>query len=307
MPVKVPDNLPAKHLLEQENIFIINDSRAFHQDIRPLRILILNLMPLKEDTEIDLLRAFSNTPLQVEVIFLHMESYDSKNTSREHLSTFYKVFSEVSGEKFDGMIITGAPIEKLEFEEVIYWDELKKILEWSKTNVTSTFHLCWGAQAGLYYHYGIPRRMLEEKMFGVFKHHGTDENIDLLRGFDDEYSVPHSRYFEVKREDIEGVSELQVISESDESGINILISRDEKQIFVIGHSEYGPFKLKEEYLRDLQKGEKIEVPKNYFKEDDPNQSPIVSWRAHGNLLYNNWLNYYVYQETPFDVDLIGDL
>lgn len=301
MPVKVPDNLPAKEILKKERIFIMDDSRAFHQDIRPLKILILNLMPLKEATEVDLLRVLSNTPLQIEVTFIHMESHVSKNTATEHLATFYKVFDEISAEKFDGMIITGAPIEQMEFEKVIYWKELTKIMDWTKTNVTSTFHICWGAQAALYYHYGVKKYKVDKKIFGVFKHYEVGEKEDLLRGFDDEYFIPHSRYTEMKYEDIKKIDEVKIISMSDESGVHIVVSKGGKQIFVTGHSEYSRETLKNEYFRDLEKGSDIDIPKNYFKDNDPEKEPIVLWKSHSNILFNNWLNYYVYQETPFDL------
>lgn len=302
MPVKVPDNLPAKEILKKERIFVMDDSRAFHQDIRPLKILILNLMPLKEVTEVDLLRVLSNTPLQIEVTFIHMESHVSKNTSPEHLSTFYKVFDEISSEKFDGMIITGAPIEQMEFEEVTYWKEITKIMDWTKTNVTSTFHICWGAQAALYYHYGVKKYPINKKIFGVFKHYEVGEKEDLLRGFDDEFFVPHSRHTEIRYDDIKNIEGIKIISMSEESGVHIIISNDRKQIFTTGHSEYSRETLKNEYFRDIEKGSPIDIPKNYFKDDDPKKEPKVLWKSHSNILFNNWLNHYVYQETPFDLN-----
>lgn len=301
MPIKVHDNLPAKEILTKENIFVMDESRAFHQDIRPLKIIVLNLMPKKLETEVQLLRLLSNTPLQIEFTLMHMETHISKNTSIDYLTEFYNVFDDIKNKKFDGMIITGAPIEHLEFEEVIYWNELSKIMEWSKKNVTSTLHICWGAQAGLYYHYGIKKYKLDKKMFGVFEHTKVYKHEDLLRGFDDYFYVPHSRNTEVKKCDIEKVKELEILSESEESGVYIVSSIDGKQIFVMGHSEYDSNTLKNEYFRDIDKGINIDIPKHYFKNDDPNNLPIVKWKAHSSLLFNNWLNYYVYQITPFDL------
>lgn len=304
MPIKIQDDLPAAEILSSENIFVMPENRAFHQDIRPLRIAILNLMPTKITTEVQLLRLISNNSLQVEVELLHPETHLSKNTSEEYLTTFYKTFDEVKDRKFDGLIITGAPIEHLEFEDVTYWEELKKIMEWSMNNVYSTLHICWGAQAGLHYHYNIPKYPLEEKMFGVFKHRINEKNIKLLRGFDDEFYVPHSRHTEVRREDIEKVSELTILSESEESGIYIVAAKKGRQIFVTGHSEYDPLTLKGEYDRDIGKGLEIKVPRNYYPEDNPAKEPVVKWRGHSNLLFSNWLNYYVYQETPYDLNQI---
>lgn len=301
MPIKVPDNLPAKEILSEEHIFVMDESRAFHQDIRPLKIAILNLMPLKEVTEVQLLRLLGNTPLQIETTLLHPETYDAKNTPAEHMKSFYHVFSEIKNQKFDGMVITGAPIEHLDFEDVEYWDELKKIMEWSKKNVTSTLHICWGAQAGLYYHYGIPKYPLEKKMFGIFLHTKNKTNINLLRGFDEEFFVPHSRHTEVKRKDLEVVPKLEILSESEESGVYLAMTKNGRQIFVMGHSEYDPLTLKAEYDRDVARGLDVEPPKHYFKDDNPKNPPLVCWRSHANLLYSNWLNYYVYQETPYDV------
>lgn len=302
MPIKVPDNLPAKEVLTEERIFVMDESRAFHQDIRPLKIAILNLMPIKETTEVQLLRMIGNTPLQIETVLLHPDSHDSKNTSASHLKSFYHVFSEVKDQKFDGFIITGAPIELYHFEDVNYWDELVEIMEWTKTNVTSTLHICWGAQAGLYYHYGVPKYTLDEKMFGVFAHTRNKDNVDLLRGFDDLFYVPHSRHTEVRTEDVARISELEILSESEESGLYIAATKSGGQIFVMGHSEYDPLTLKGEYERDLEKGiENVPFPKHYFKYDDPNNEPIVKWRSHSNLLFSNWLNYYVYQQTPYDL------
>ncbi len=304
MPIKIPDNLPAVEVLNNENIFVMDEAKAFHQDIRPLKIAILNLMPTKIETETQILRLIGNSPLQVDIVLLHPKTHTSKNTPEEHLIKFYNTFDDVKHEKFDGLIITGAPVEQMEFEEVNYWDELKEIMEWSYYNVTSTFHICWGAQAGLYYHYGISKHPLKEKMFGVFPHKINKKNIKLLRGFDDVFYVPHSRHTGIRKEDIEKVPELEVLSESEEAGVYIVATKDGKQIFVTGHSEYDPFTLKAEYDRDVCKGLNISVPKNYFKEDDPSKEPVVMWRGHGNLLYCNWLNYYVYQETPFDISQI---
>lgn len=301
MPIKVPDNLPAKDILSKENIFVMDESRAFHQDIRPLQIVVLNLMPKKQETEVQLLRLLSNSPLQVDVNFLRMESHISKNTSMDYLSTFYKVFAEIKDKKIDGMIITGAPIEHLAFEDITYWKELSEIMEWTKTNVTSTLHICWGAQAGLYYHYGIPKYNLPKKMFGVFEHTRVHRHCDLLRGFDDTFYVPHSRHTEVRRSDIEKIPELDILSESKESGVYIVSTKDGKQIFVTGHSEYDSNILRNEYLRDKSKGLDIDIPKHYFKDDNPENEPIVKWKAHSSLLFTNWLNYYVYQITPYEL------
>lgn len=304
MPIKVPDNLPAAEILSNENIFIMHEERAVHQDIRPLRIALLNLMPTKIATEIQILRLLGNSPLQVEMVFLHPESYTSKNTPQEYLIRFYNTFREVKEEKFDGLIITGAPVEQMEFKEVAYWEELKEIMDWSVHNVFSTLHICWGAQAGLYHHYGIPKYPLDKKMFGVFPHTVTKKNVKLLRGFDDEFYVPVSRHTEVRREDIEKVSELEILSESKESGVYLVTAKNGRQIFVTGHAEYDPLTLKWEYERDLEKGLDIDIPKNYFPGDDPTQPPKVNWRSHANLLFSNWLNYYVYQETPYDLNEI---
>lgn len=305
MPIKVPDNLPAKAVLSNEHIFVMGESRAFHQDIRPLKIAILNLMPLKEVTEVQLLRLIGNTPLQIETTLLHPKSHDSKNTAAEHLKSFYHVFDEVKEQKFDGMIITGAPIELYEFEEVNYWNELVQIMEWTRTHVTSTLHICWGAQAGLYYHYGIPKYTLDEKMFGVFPHHIVKKNIDLLRGFDDEFFVPHSRHTEVRSEDVRKEPKLHILSESEESGLYIASSKHGSRIFVMGHSEYDPLTLKAEYDRDCKIRKDVPIPKHYFKDNDPKKDPVVRWRSHSNLLFSNWLNYYVYQTTPYDLENIS--
>lgn len=301
MPIKVPDHLPAKEILTNENIFVMDESVAYHQDIRPLRIAILNLMPTKETTETQLLRLIGNTPLQLEAVLLRPKTHTSKNTSSEHLESFYKTFDDIAHEYYDGMIITGAPVEHLEFEEVTYWEELKDIMDWSARRVTSTFHICWGAQAGLYHHYGINKFDLPEKMFGVYPHTIEKRNVPLLRGFDEMFFVPQSRHTEVRREDIERVAELEVLSTSQEAGVYIAASRNGKQIFVTGHSEYDPLTLKFEYDRDKAKGLGINVPRNYFPNDDPSLLPLSSWRAHANLLFSNWLNYYVYQQTPYDL------
>lgn len=299
MPIIIPESLPAAKILADENVFVMHEDRAIHQDIRALKIVILNLMPTKIQTETQILRLLGNTPLQVDITLLHIEEHKSKNTSEEHLDSFYKTFKDIKDEKFDGMIITGAPIEHLEFEEVDYWNQLKEIMDFSVKNVTSTLHICWGAQAGLFHHFGIPKYHLSKKMFGVFPHNVQGEGIMLLRGFDNEFYVPHSRHTEVLREDIEKVPELEILSESEESGVYMVISKDGHQIFVTGHSEYDPLTLKSEYDRDIAKGLDIDIPKHYFVDDNPSNEPIVRWRAHANLLFSNWLNYYVYQETPY--------
>ncbi len=303
MPIKVLDTLPAKNILTDEGIFVMDESRASHQDIRALKVLVLNLMPNKQQTEVQLLRLMSNSPLQIDVDFMHMETHISKNTSMDYLAHFYKVFEDVNDQKFDGMIITGAPVEQMEFEEVNYWKELTEIMEWSKTHVTSVFHICWGAQAGLYYHYGIPKYLLPKKMFGVFPHTKVYKHYDLLRGFDDIFYVPHSRHTEVHKEDILKVPELTILSESEEAGVYIVANHNFRQIFVMGHSEYDSNTLKNEYLRDKEKGLDIEVPKNYFRDNDPNKEVLSLWKAHSSLLYTNWLNF-VYQETPYDINEI---
>lgn len=304
MPIKVPDDLPAVEVLNSENIFVMPEDRAFHQDIRPLRIAILNLMPTKIVTETQILRLLGNSPLQVDIVLLHPKTHTSKNTSEEHLGRFYNTFEEVKDLKFDGLIITGAPVEQMPFEEVNYWEELKEIMEWSLHNVYSTLHICWGAQAGLYYHYGVPKYPLESKLFGVFAHTVNIKNTKLLRGFDDVFFVPQSRHTEVKREDVLRVPELEILSESEEAGVYIVKANNGRQIFVTGHSEYDPLTLKAEYDRDVNKGLDIEVPKNYFPGDNPQNPPMVLWRGHANLLFANWLNYYVYQETPFNLNEI---
>lgn len=305
MPIRIPDSLPAAEVLTGENIFVMTEERAERQDIRPLSIALLNLMPTKIATETQLLRLIGNTPLQVDVTFLHPETHKSKNTPQEHLLKFYNTFSEIRNKRFDGLIITGAPVEHMPFEEVNYWDELKEIMEWSLYNVYSTFHICWGAQAGLYYHYGIPKHALGEKLSGVFRHRVTRKNVMLLRGFDETFYAPHSRYTEVRREDIEKAGGLDILSESDDAGVYIVTALKCRQVFVTGHSEYDPLTLKSEYDRDMGKGLNPKIPVNYFPDDDPEKPPIVRWRAHANLLFANWLNYYVYQETPFDLNELG--
>lgn len=302
MPIKIQGDLPVKGILEKENIFVMDEHRAMHQDIRPIRILILNLMPLKEETELQLLRSLSNTPLQVDVTFMAVQSHESKNTSMSHLNKFYLGFDDLKYKKFDGMIITGAPVEQMEFEEVDYWEELTKIMEWTKDNVTSTIYLCWGAQAGLYYHYGLKKRPLDKKMFGLFWHRVMNRKIPLVRGFDDMFLAPHSRHTEVSMEDIRSCEELTVLAESEEAGLFLAMAKEGRQIFVMGHPEYDRVTLDGEYKRDLGKGLDISLPQNYYREDDSKNKPLLMWRAHANNLYTNWLNYYVYQATPYDLD-----
>ncbi|HET9911344.1 MAG TPA: homoserine O-succinyltransferase [Anaerolineales bacterium] len=304
MPVKIPATLPARATLEQENIFVMDEDRAVHQDIRPLRVAILNLMPTKIATETQLLRLLSNSALQVEVTLLHTATHESKNVDPEHLLNHYYTFGDIRSEKFDGLIITGAPVEQMPFEDVEYWDELKGIMDWSETNVESTFHICWGAQAGLYHRYGIPKYDLPRKMFGIFEHRTLSRTESLLRGFDDIFFAPHSRHTEIRRADVEKVSDLNILAESDEAGLYLLGSKDGRHLYATGHSEYDPFTLKSEYDRDVNKGLPIHVPKNYYPNDDPTQTPTVRWRGHSNLLFANWLNYYVYQVTPYDVSQI---
>ncbi len=301
MPIKIPNHLPAADVLLRENIFVMNETRASTQDIRPLQILILNLMPKKIETETQLTRLLGNTPLQVEMELIHTESYESKNVTREHLLKFYKTFPEVKDRNFDGMIITGAPVEHLPFEEVEYWPELCEIMEWSKTHVHSTFHICWGAQAGLYYHFGIPKYPLPEKLSGVYPHTADYKNSMLLRGFDDVFPVPQSRHTTVKREDVEAVPALKILASSEEGGVYAISTKNGKQIFITGHSEYDANTLADEYYRDLDQGKEPHIPVNYFPHDDPSRLPRVTWRSHANLLYSNWLNYFVYQTTPFDL------
>ena len=301
MPIRVQSDLPAKKILEDENIFIMDEKRAMTQDIRPLKIAILNLMPLKEDTEVQLLRSLSNTPLQVDITFLTTGTYVGKNTAHSHLDQFYLTFEEVKDRKYDGLIITGAPVEQMEFNEVDYWDELVQIMEWSKTHVTSTLHICWGAQAGLYYHYGIDKMPLEQKMFGVFPHHVMNRKEPFIRGFDDIFYAPHSRHTTVSKEAIENNKELTILAESDEAGVFIVLAKEGRQIFVMGHPEYDRITLDKEYKRDASKGLDIDVPKNYYPNDDAMTKPNLTWRAHANAMYTNWLNYYVYQVTPYEL------
>lgn len=300
MPIKIPHTLPASSSLKKENIFVMDEGRASKQDIRPLNIAILNLMPEKERTELQLLRLLGNTPLQVNVTFLHTASYDSKNVSKSHLDTFYNSIDEVRDQKFDGMIITGAPVEHFEFEDVSYWDELSDIMEWTKTHVTSVMHICWGAQAALYHHYGIGKYELDEKCFGVFEHNVTDPKIRLVRGFNDTYNAPHSRYTSVSKEAIENDDRLTLLSSSEEAGAFLIKSKNSKHIMLTGHLEYDADTLAEEYERDLAKGVDIDIPKHYFPGGDPSKEPKNTWRSHTHLLFSNWLNYYVYQETPFE-------
>lgn len=301
MPIKIQKDLPVREILEKENIFVMDENRAIHQDIRPIQILILNLMPLKEETELQLLRSLSNTPLQVDVTFMAVASHESKNTSMSHLNQFYKIFPEVREKRFDGMIITGAPVEQMEFEEVDYWQELTEIMDWSERHVTSTIYLCWAAQAGLYYHYGLKKRMLEQKMFGLFWHRVMNRKIPLVRGFDDVFLAPHSRHTEVPIEEIHACKELTVLAESEEAGLFLAMADGGRKIFVMGHPEYDRVTLDGEYKRDLSKNLPIEIPKNYYQNDDSSNRPLLTWRAHANNLYTNWLNYYVYQVTPYDM------
>lgn len=304
MPIKIPDRLPAREILIQENIFVMNENRAARQDIRPLRIAILNLMPTKIKTETQLFRLIGNTALQVDPVLVHMNSHQSKNTPSEHLMSFYKTFDEIKDQKFDGMIVTGAPVEHLAFEEVDYWDELRDIFNWSSKNVFAHLYICWGAQAALYHRYQLPKYPLPEKKFGAFLHKVEKKNVKLLRGFDDEFYAPHSRHTEIRRDDIEKEPELEVLVNSDQAGILIASSKDERQIYITGHYEYDPLTLKEEYDRDLRLKRPISIPLNYFPNNDPTLPPLVRWRSHANLLFANWINYYVYQETPFDLDQI---
>ncbi len=306
MPIKIPNDLPATETLQQENIFVMSQNRAVAQDIRPLEIVLLNLMPTKIVTETQLSRLLGNTPLQVNLELMHTTTHISKNVSQEHLLNFYKSFDELKDRKFDGMVITGAPVENMAFEEVDYWPELCKIMEWSKTNVHSTFHICWGAQAGLYYHYGIQKHEMSEKLFGVFSHKADYKRSILLRGFDDEFWAPHSRHTTVLREDIERVDGLKIVASSERAGVYAVMSREGRQIFVTGHAEYDPDTLEKEYLRDKNLGLPIRVPENYYPNDDETKEPLVRWRGHGNLLFSNWLNYFVYQTTPYDIMSIGN-
>ncbi len=300
MPIKVQNNLPARAILETENIFMMDENRAVSQDIRPLQIVILNLMPVKEDTETQLLRALSNTPIQLDITFLHMRSHESTHTSVSHLNQFYVTFDSVRKKKFDGMIITGAPVEQIEFEAVDYWPELSEIMAWTNTNVTSTVHICWGAQAGLYYHYGIQKHEMEKKLFGIFEHRVMNRTIPLVRGFDDTFRAPHSRYTYVKKEDIAACPDLLILAESEEAGVFLVQSLDGRRIFIMGHPEYDRVTLDGEYRRDRGKGMDTAIPENYYPNDDPGQRPCLSWRMHANALYNNWINFYVYQQTPYE-------
>ena len=301
MPIKIPDQLPAFDTLQNENIFVMDEKRAVHQDIRPLRIVLLNLMPTKIATATQLLRLLGNTPLQVEVTLLRTGTYQSRNTPEEHLLNFYQTFDQVSDQMFDGMIITGAPVEQLNFNQVDYWEELTSIMDWSEKHVFARLYICWGAQAGLYHQFGVPKYPLAAKQFGVFKHHVTEKNIKLLRGFDDVFYAPHSRHTEIRRADIEKVPGLKILAESDEAGVYIVAHPESRQVFITGHSEYDPLTLKGEYDRDVAAGLPIDVPVNYFVDDDPSKAPIVRWRGHSHLLFANWINYYVYQETPYDL------
>lgn len=299
MPIRVQNDLPVRGILEQENIFVMDEDRAMKQDIRPLKIGLLNLMPLKEDTELQILRMLSNTPLQIDVVFVNVSSHESKNTSTSHLNKFYVPFKDIRKQKFDGFIITGAPVEQMPFEEVDYWEELKEIMEWTKTHVTSTLHLCWGAQAGLYYHFGVDKEPLPEKMFGIFKHRVQNRKTALVRGFDDVFYAPHSRHTTVPTQAIRAIEGMSILAESDEAGVFLCMTEDGKQIFVMGHPEYDRVTLHNEYMRDKNKGLDIKVPKNYYPNDDCENKPILAWRSHANNLYTNWANYYVYQATPY--------
>ncbi len=310
MPVKIPNNLPAIELLKKENIFVMSDLRADIQDIRPMRVVILNLMPMKITTETDFIRLLSNNPLQVEVEFMGLDSHTPKNTPQEHLEAFYKGFSEIKENYYDGMIITGAPVEMLKFEEVTYWDEVTSIFDWAKTHVTSTLYICWASQAALHHFYGVQKMPLAEKLFGVFKHTASDKGNPLFRGFDDEFFIPHSRHTTILKKDIEGKEGVSILSESEDAGIAIASSRGGREFYLTGHSEYAPFSLHDEYQRDLDKGLDVAIPENYYKENNPDNAPLVCWTGHANLLFNNWLNYFVYQETPYelrDVEYLGEL
>ncbi|MBQ6376403.1 MAG: homoserine O-succinyltransferase [Lachnospiraceae bacterium] len=302
MPVKIPNDLPVRGILEKENIFVMDEQRATHQDIRPIQIVLLNLMPIKEDTELQILRELSNTPLQIDVTFMRVSSHESKNTSKSHLDTFYETFDNLRKRYFDGMIITGAPVELLEFEEVDYWDEISRIFSWCNTHVTSTIYLCWGAQAALYYYYGLKKRLLKEKLFGIFEHKVYNRKLPLLRGFDDVFYMPHSRYTEVPTRDIAHCEDLTVLAQSPEAGVSLCMAENGRKIFIMGHPEYGRMQLRREYERDRKKGLGTAIPKHYFPDDDPGKRPLLVWRAAANNIYTNWLNYYVYQTTPFKLD-----
>ena len=305
MPLRLPDRLPAIDILKKENIFVMDDTRAHMQDIRPLQIAILNLMPLKITTETDLIRLLSNTPLQLDITFMKLKSHTPKNTPIEHMMMFYKDFEELRQRKFDGMIITGAPVEQLHFEDVTYWNEISEIFEWSKTHVTSTLYICWAAQAGLYYHYGIPKYPLDKKMFGIFKQQALNTQLPIFRGFDDEFFMPHSRHTELRREDILQNPALELIAEGDESGVSMVMARDGREFYVTGHLEYAPNTLDNEYRRDLGKRDDVDMPVDYYRDNDPGKEPVVRWRAHANLMFSNWINYYVYQTTPYNIDDIA--
>jgi homoserine O-succinyltransferase len=305
MPLRLPDKLPAIELLKHENIFVMDDSRAHMQDIRPLKIVILNLMPLKITTETDLIRLLSNTPLQLEISFMKLKSHTPKNTPIEHMMMFYRDFESMRNEKFDGMIVTGAPVETMDYEEVTYWDEIVDIFDWARTHVTSTLYICWAAQAGLYHYYGVPKYPLAKKMFGIFEQHTLQPKMPIFRGFDDLFMMPHSRHTEVRKEDILAHPELQLIAESEDSGVSIVMGREGREFFITGHLEYAPNTLDNEYKRDFGVRDDVEMPLNYYRNNDPKQAPLVTWRAHANLFYNNWINYYVYQETPYDITKIG--
>lgn len=304
MPLTLPDRLPAIELLKKENIFVMDTTRAHGQDIRPLRIAILNLMPIKITTETDFIRILSNTPLQVEIEFMKIKSHTSKNTPVEHMMAFYRDFEEMRHEKYDGLIVTGAPLEQMDYEEVTYWGELQDVFQWAHSHVQSTCYICWAAQAALYHFYGVPKYATDAKVFGIFRHRVLHPELPVFRGFDDEFYAPHSRHSEVRREDIDAVPELTIVSESSEAGVHMVMARDGREFFITGHSEYAPLTLDGEYRRDLNKGLPIQPPVNYYPDDDPSQPPLVRWRAHANLLFTNWLNYYVYQKTPFDINLI---
>ena len=304
MPLRLPDLLPAIDILKRENIFVMDNSRAHAQDIRPLRIVILNLMPLKITTETDLIRLLSNTPLQLDINFMKLKSHTPKNTPIEHMMMFYRDFESMRNEKFDGMIVTGAPVETMDYEQVTYWDEIVDIFDWARTHVTSTLYICWAAQAGLYHYYGVPKYPLEKKMFGIFEQHPLQPKMPIFRGFDDCFMMPHSRHTEVRKEDILHHPELQLIADSEESGVSIVMARNGREFFITGHLEYAPNTLDTEYKRDFGIRDDVEMPRNYYRNNDPTQPPLVSWRAHANLFYNNWVNYYVYQETPYDINKI---
>ncbi|WP_319480628.1 homoserine O-succinyltransferase [uncultured Draconibacterium sp.] len=305
MPLNINDKLPAIEILREENIFVIDSSRASHQDIRPLKIVILNLMPLKISTETDLLRLLSNSPLQIEIDFMKIKGHTPKNTPSEHMSEFYDTFDELKKKKYDGMIITGAPVEQLDFEDVTYWDEMKEILDWAEHHVTSSLFICWAAQAALFQYYKVPKYPLNKKMFGVFEHHLSDNTLPIFRGFDDVFYIPHSRHTEIRKEDIEKVNELQIIACSEEAGVSIVKAKNGRQLFVTGHSEYSRNTLDAEYKRDRTKNLPIEIPKNYYQDNDPSKTPVMRWKSTANLLFSNWLNYYVYQETPYDLEQIN--